>query len=76
MRLISTGALDYERHRNSFRVDVLVENRDYASSLTGVSPSLKAVVRFEVTLKNREDEAPVFYQDTLVNVIDRNTDLK
>jgi len=76
MRLISTGALDYERHRKFFRVDVLVENRDFASSLTGVSPSLKAVVRFEVTLKNREDEAPVFYHDTLVNVIDRNTDLK
>ena len=72
LHLRSSGPLDYESYGPGFRVDVLVENRHYAST----KAPLKAVVRIDVKLFNVEDEKPIFCRESLFNVLNRNADLR
>ena len=76
LSLVSSRPLDYETDGPAFHADVLVENRDYGSTILPASTPLRAVVRIAVSVQNVEDEPPVFRAETLVSTVSRIADLR
>lgn len=68
--LESENPLDYEKG-HSISVNVLVEE----SVLLSFTETTASVIRFVVSVKNIEDEAPSFFMESLVNTVHRNADL-